>query len=271
MGFFVSESITKLIEFYKKEVSRHIPEFRPYKVSEELRKFASLFTPGSFYLYVINFQNLNMDFVSEGTKKILGVDTKDFNINELFTRIHPDDLAMMERKEALVKDFLLNYLEPSQMPLYKVIYFFRVRGKGNEYKKILHQTNVLTVSETDTIEHVLGIHTDVSHLPIMFNDKVSFLGLDHSESYFNLDVNSTVFLEALKNSEKSKDLNEILTKKEKEIIRYLIKGFTGKEIAEILHISFDTVRTHRKNMLSKSNCKNSSELISRCLMEGISL
>lgn len=251
----MSESITKLIKFYKQEVSRHIPEFRPYRVSEELRKFASLFTPGSFYLYVINFQNLSMDFVSEGTKEILGVETEDFTINELFTRIHPDDLAMMERKEALVKDFLLNYLEPSQMPLYKVIYFFRVRGKGNEYKKILHQTNVLTVSETNTVEHVLGIHTDVSHLPITFNDKVSFLGLEHNESFFNLDVTNTKFLEALKNSGKSKNLNEILTKKEKEIIKYLIKGFKGKEIAEILHISFDTVRTHRKICSQKVTVK----------------
>ena len=46
-----------------------------------------------------------MDFVSDGTKEILGVETEDFDINELFSRIHPDDLKLMEKKKPWLKIF----------------------------------------------------------------------------------------------------------------------------------------------------------------------
>ncbi|MDD2983225.1 MAG: response regulator transcription factor [Crocinitomicaceae bacterium] len=52
-----------------------------------------------------------------------------------------------------------------------------------------------------------------------------------------------------------------LSKQEKEIIKWITKGKTSKEIAEILYISKLTVDTHRKNINRKLEITNSGSLI----------
>ncbi|MGY5354464.1 response regulator [Wenyingzhuangia sp. IMCC45467] len=54
-----------------------------------------------------------------------------------------------------------------------------------------------------------------------------------------------------------------LTKKESEILDFLAKGLTTKEIATKLYISTRTVETHRSNMLKKLEVKNTVELINK--------
>ena len=52
------------------------------------------------------------------------------------------------------------------------------------------------------------------------------------------------------------------TKRELEIIKLIAKGNTTRQIAEILSISFETVQSHRKNVLHKFELSSSAELIS---------
>ncbi|MBD0403354.1 LuxR C-terminal-related transcriptional regulator [Flammeovirga sp. EKP202] len=47
-----------------------------------------------------------------------------------------------------------------------------------------------------------------------------------------------------------------LTKREKEIIEFKYQGKTPKEIAELMNISINTVRTHWKNIKKKVNIKS---------------
>lgn len=54
-----------------------------------------------------------------------------------------------------------------------------------------------------------------------------------------------------------------LTSKEKEIIKYLMEGNSSKEIAAMLAVSPRTIDTHRANILSKFNLKNTNELITK--------
>lgn len=53
-----------------------------------------------------------------------------------------------------------------------------------------------------------------------------------------------------------------LTSKEIDIIRYISKGMTSKEIGDILKISHRTVETHRHNILKKLEIPNSALLTS---------
>lgn len=52
-----------------------------------------------------------------------------------------------------------------------------------------------------------------------------------------------------------------LTKREKEVLAHIAEGLTNLEIAQILFISVDTVDSHRKNLHSKLNVKNTAMLI----------
>ena len=55
----------------------------------------------------------------------------------------------------------------------------------------------------------------------------------------------------------------ILSNKEKEVLRLISEGFTTKEIASKLFVSARTIETHRANILKKLEVKNTAELIKK--------
>lgn len=60
-----------------------------------------------------------------------------------------------------------------------------------------------------------------------------------------------------------------LTKREKEILTYVVKGLTNKEIGEKLCISIHTVISHRKNIVHKTGIKTVSGLLMYALFNDI--
>jgi LuxR family transcriptional regulator, quorum-sensing system regulator SdiA len=54
---------------------------------------------------------------------------------------------------------------------------------------------------------------------------------------------------------------ELLTKREKEIIRLIADGNTSMDISTILFISIHTVNNHRKNIYKKLGTKNLACLV----------
>lgn len=68
------------------------------------------------------------------------------------------------------------------------------------------------------------------------------------------------------NNEIKKELKEEiinLTKREKQILSYLLSGKTNKEVALILDISLNTVNNHVANIYDKSGVKNRVELVNK--------
>jgi DNA-binding NarL/FixJ family response regulator len=61
----------------------------------------------------------------------------------------------------------------------------------------------------------------------------------------------------------------VLTKREKEIIKLIAEGFTNAQIAQQLFLSVDTVDTHRKNLYTKLNVKNTALLIRYAIDNGM--
>lgn len=62
-------------------------------------------------------------------------------------------------------------------------------------------------------------------------------------------------------SENMSECFNSITKREKEVLEYLIKERTTKEISELLFISTRTVETHRKHILQKFGVKTTINLI----------
>jgi DNA-binding NarL/FixJ family response regulator len=60
----------------------------------------------------------------------------------------------------------------------------------------------------------------------------------------------------------------VLSKREKEILKLIGEGFTNIEISKQLFISIDTVDTHRKNLYTKLNVKNTALLIRYAIEHG---
>jgi DNA-binding NarL/FixJ family response regulator len=64
----------------------------------------------------------------------------------------------------------------------------------------------------------------------------------------------------------SKPVRQI-TKREREILKLIVEGYTSPEIAKILYISTRTVETHRSNLMNKLELKNTAALVRFALEE----
>ena len=63
--------------------------------------------------------------------------------------------------------------------------------------------------------------------------------------------------------------NEFFSKREKQVLHLLARGYSTRNIAEKLFITEKTVETHRKNLVEKAQVKNTVELIAYASMRGL--
>ncbi len=70
-------------------------------------------------------------------------------------------------------------------------------------------------------------------------------------------------------SRKEKQIQLDLSKREKEVLNHLCDQKTNKEIGEMMFISPRTVEGHRKNLLVKTNSKNTAGLIIFAIEHGL--
>ncbi|HEY1055114.1 MAG TPA: LuxR C-terminal-related transcriptional regulator [Emticicia sp.] len=62
---------------------------------------------------------------------------------------------------------------------------------------------------------------------------------------------------------------EILSEREKEVLKYIIQGLNTRQIADVLDISPNTVDNHRRNMLARTGTRDTTALIHLCKMMGV--
>jgi len=63
--------------------------------------------------------------------------------------------------------------------------------------------------------------------------------------------------------------NEFFSRREKQVLQLLAKGYSSRVIAEKLFITEKTVESHRKNLVEKAQVKNTVELIAYASMRGL--
>ena len=61
---------------------------------------------------------------------------------------------------------------------------------------------------------------------------------------------------------------EVLTPREKEVIKLIADGKSSKEIADLLFISVRTVERHRANIMDKLQLKKTADLVKYAIQEG---
>jgi DNA-binding NarL/FixJ family response regulator len=69
------------------------------------------------------------------------------------------------------------------------------------------------------------------------------------------------FMKQKNYKDEKQQLLDKLTRRELEVLHYICQGYTNKEIAEVCFISPRTAGGHRTNLLEKTECKNTAELV----------
>lgn len=265
----MSDNPDNLISMWRSTLSAQLKEPNPLELSEEFKQMAAMFSPGHYYFFVVNLYSMEFEYVHPSIESMLGVSSLNLNLSDLIRRLHPEDEKQAFSKECLFNDFVLNFLEPEQVQHYKALSMLRLRDDNEVYRQILQQVTILKTTEDGKPEYMMGVHADVSFFNMPFVNTVSFISLKTGlPSYFNITPDSRTFSPDASRAREMR-LLDILSDREREIIRWLSQGFNAEQIGKRLNISYNTIRTHRKNMLMKSGCKNTTELVAQCLMEGL--
>jgi DNA-binding CsgD family transcriptional regulator len=217
----------------------------------------SLISIGPFYFYVVDFYDMSISHVSPSIRDIHGFDPETVTFDDILNTIHPDDMSFVASAEATNLKFIYEIIGKENITNYKSNYSFRSKLKNGEYCLLNHQAIVLTTDENGGFGKSLNIHTNISHITTKNSLTISLIGLNDSPSYTDIKV-----------SYATNDFN-VFSKREIEIIKHISKGLTNSEIADKLEISEHTVKTHRKNINKKAGCKNVSELLNKCISEGL--
>lgn len=213
------------------------------------------FHPGEFFYCIFNTKTAQIEFVDDNVSHILGIQKEDFQLNRIVKNIHPEDFNYFVYHEQCATEFF-SQLPPEKLMSYKFCYDYRFNYNSIKYIRILQHTTPIQYFE-DGGALTLVVFTDISHLKISGEPNISFIGLNGEPSFYNY-----------KSFTKIKPSSHNLTRREKEILSYIINGHNSQDIASLLNLSVHTISTHRKNILKKSNCKSNIELISKALKEG---
>ena len=66
---------------------------------------------------------------------------------------------------------------------------------------------------------------------------------------------------------RKKNKSETLTNREKEILRLIVEGFSTKEIAVKLYLSFETVHSYMKNIRQKLGVSNTASIVREAIRQ----
>lgn len=219
------------------------------------KKLLNIFQVGDFYYFIFNVKNAEFEFVSPEIQKILGYDPETLSTDFFLSQIHPEDQIYFLNFENKLHHFF-KALPSDKIEKYKVRYDFRIKNSEDRYIRILHQL-IIIQHEGIHIFRSLGVHTDITYLKPEGKPVLSFIGLEGEPSY--IDVTFENIYQPTK---------EVLSRREKEILKYLAEGKNSAQIAKILSLSKFTVDTHRKNILKKTKSFSTSSLISKSINEG---
>nr|WP_315153915.1 LuxR C-terminal-related transcriptional regulator [uncultured Flavobacterium sp.] len=227
-----------------------------YRISfDELTN--AIISTGPFYFYIIDFFDMSLSHISPAIADIHGFDPQTVSFNDILGAIHPDDIAFVTKAEALSTNFFYQKVGHEKMLDYKISYSFRFKIQNGEYALFNHQSLMLSLDENGGLGKSLNIHTRIDHLSNFNTYKVSLLGLNGEPSFMNLNPEA-----------EKQDIKEF-SKREVDILKLISNGLNNAEIAEKLFISVETVKKHRSNILTKSDTKNTVQLIKNCVLQGL--
>ncbi|HTA82661.1 MAG TPA: LuxR C-terminal-related transcriptional regulator [Bacteroidia bacterium] len=199
-------------------------------------------------------------YMSEYVKVLFGYTAKEMielGPASQLSRVHPDDLLVF--KSTLFNEFI-NYSKsiPAE-DLKDTVFALNIRSqrKDGTYVNFLQQYVVLERDRSNNPLLTLGVATDITAFGK--SNGVTFSVSKYTENARAIKVYSPNELDA----------NHHITKREIEVIKYMLQGFTSKEIAVKLHISQYTVKAHRQNIMEKTHCKNAAQLSNYALTNGL--
>jgi DNA-binding CsgD family transcriptional regulator len=230
-----------------------------------LKELDGLFNHLPVAANIFDHKKLTYTYCNENLSSLMGYPREQFmsenGMQTVYDTFHPSHMAIYN---AYLYPKVVEVMEAAvanneDVKAYKFSTTFRaVRSNKQEFWCQV-QFGVIETYADGIPMFTLSLLNDISH--IKKDNNIDFLIFKTTIGEIQQTISYTSF------NEDNTQLK--LSKREIEILRLVKSGNTSKDIATQLFVSENTVYTHRKNMLSKTNSKNMAELIEFASMKNI--
>lgn len=196
-------------------------------------------------LMLCNRSHPKLQYVSPNFTDVLGYGANDFQmltVFDFFKLVHPDDLKGLQQCFNFINDS-----EPYDPETHRFILYYRFMDKTGRYIKVRDEKLAVKNENQKYIYFTL------------------FRRLPADEKFFNvkLDINQYAKGNVVKvYSYNPRQLDQLITPRQNDIIKLIILGFSNQEIADRLNLSINTIKNHKQLLFKRTNVRSSVELAS---------
>jgi len=225
------------------------------EIKEHINKLIELdyyYPFNTTFFCITNTPKQCFEYISKNFTACTGLSNKKMQeggMDYFWSRFHPDDISLWIKCLQDLMRFTMHELSDEQRLKMSYTWNYRIKNAKGNYITIIQNTTPLQFDEAHKpiigLAHYTVLDTDV-HMDICASAKYLNDNNEYETLYY---IN-----------ESSSHLLNIITNRERDIIRLLLTQKTSKEIADNLTISKHTVDTHRRNILKKLHLSSTVEL-----------
>lgn len=232
----------------------HEPNFIDEALLQDLIAGSPIIEGGPSFFWLLNYFKREPAFVSSTVKELLGYHSAFLNnggMSNLLRLIPAEDRRLLQKVYADIFSFYQR-VPLEEKGLYRYDFNYRLQRADFRLISVMQQTLFLQTSPTGFPLIELSVVTDFSTYKSNAVVQLQIFKLQDG-SYKSIAFNQ--YDESL----------DKLTEREKEVLGLISQGLTDKEIADQIGISLHTVKTHRKNVLTKTSSRNTAEAVNKYL------
>lgn len=216
--------------------------------------------------YVLDYTSRKYLHVQESCRHIMGFTNEWFlntGLEEYISRWHPDDFEIVNKMIFPQNMAFLEQIDQKDFEQYIFSYNYRFLTPEGNYVTVLQRSSFIPATGSKIPAGAVGVGFDITHFKTdlsvvhtierVRNEDTRFVDLVFKKVYPVVD----------------NKIAALFTKKEKEILTQIATGCSSKQIASSFKTSINTISNHRKNMLRKTGCKTSTELINFAMKHGL--
>lgn len=195
----------------------------------------------------------NNIFCSDSIRELIGWEPDDFlsgGYPFVVSLTHPDDVAQLAQT---YHDGMIKRAGESRFDNEPIIYVYRKRHRDGSWRWIRSQSFVLKRNEQGSVTNTVSFLRDITI------EKIHGVSLEE-------EIRKNIIPQGLKTLwtvEGGHAQSELLTTREKQILKMVREGKSTKGIAETLGLTVASVNSFRKKIMEKLEAKNTAELIRR--------
>lgn len=225
------------------------------EIKEHINKLIELdyyYPYNTTFFCITNTPEQRFEYISKNFTACTGLPNEEMlngGMDYFWSRFHPDDINLWIKCLQDLMQFTMNNLSDEQRLRMSYTWNYRIRNAKGKYITIIQNTTPLQFDKAQ--KPIVGL----AHYTVLDCD--AHMDICASAKFLNANNEyETLFYK----NESSNHLLNIISNRERDIIRLLITKNTSKEIASNLNISKHTVDTHRRNILKKLNLSSTFEL-----------